>query len=83
MMPNPGQAADTRPVNLTLTREAIALLQKHVPSRRGHGRFLSKLLVEHDARGQFEDLWTVARKELRKAIRDVAKEAKGEVRDKD
>jgi hypothetical protein len=40
------------------------------------------MIIDYDARQGFEDLLELATRELRKAIRDVAKEVKGEVRNK-
>jgi hypothetical protein len=69
-------------LNLTMSRQAVELLRKHAGTPRGHGKLLSQIMIDYDTRQGFEDLLKVTTRELRKAIRDVAKEAKGEVRDK-
>ena len=69
-------------INLTMSRQAVELLRKHAGTARGHGKLLSQMIIDYDARQGFEDLLELATRELRKAIRDVAKEVKGEVRNK-
>jgi hypothetical protein len=65
-------------VNLTLSRQAVDLLRKHAGTPRGHGRLLSQIVIDYDARQGFEDLFRVALKDLRKAIRTITKEVCGE-----
>ena len=37
-------------VNFTLDREAYEVLRAQAPTRKGYGRFLSRLLYEHQVR---------------------------------
>ena len=37
-------------INLTIDLDAYQLLKRYAPSRRGYGRFLSRLIYQHDAR---------------------------------
>ena len=62
------------PVNLSMDREAIRLLREYAPGPRAHGKFLSELVFEYDRRGKFEDLWEVARKDLKRLCRSVLKD---------
>jgi len=38
------------PVNLTLDKDAYELLQQQAPAKKAYGRFLSRLIYEHQAR---------------------------------
>jgi hypothetical protein len=72
-----GRALDVTPVNLSLSRQAIDLLQRHAPGRRAYGRFLSELVIEFDRRGQFEDLMASTRKDLRKMLNEIKSQLSG------
>jgi hypothetical protein len=66
-----GRRADAVVVNTTIDRSAAVVLRKYCPEgRKGMGKFLSRLLYEHDAREQ-------ERLRLREHIREVIGEEKG------
>lgn len=45
-----GRPAGVVPVNLSLDKDAVALLRLHAPSPKTHGRFLSRLIFEYAER---------------------------------
>jgi hypothetical protein len=66
-----GRRVDAVVVNTTIDRSAAVVLRKYCPEgRKGMGRFLSRLIYEHDAREQ-------ERLRLREHIREVIGEGKG------
>jgi hypothetical protein len=69
-----GRALDVIPVNLSLSRRAVDLLQKHAPSRRGYGRFLSELVVQFDQQEGLDDLLRSTRRDLQRMLREVRQE---------
>ncbi len=48
--PYAGRAPGVVPVNLTLDKDAYELLQQQAPAKKAYGRFLSRLIYEHQAR---------------------------------
>jgi hypothetical protein len=55
-------------VNLTLELAAIEILRKHAETPRGHGRFVSRLLYEYEAKLE-------ERRRLREQIHAVVDES--------
>ena len=49
-MPNAVRPAGVVQKTLSLDRAAVILLEQYRLPRKAHGRFLSRLLYEHDAR---------------------------------
>ena len=45
-----GRPEEVAVVNLSLDREAIALLKAFAPTKKAYGRFVSRLIYEHSAR---------------------------------
>jgi hypothetical protein len=45
-----GRPEGVVPVNFSLDREAYELLRQLSPTRRSYGKFLSRLIYEHQAR---------------------------------
>lgn len=43
-------------VNFAIDEEALAILRKHSPNARGYGRFLARLLYEHEARHERQEI---------------------------
>jgi hypothetical protein len=78
-----GRSDDSVPINLTVSREAACCLRELVPSPRGHGRLVSKLILDY-ARTTFrQSLRDVVRSELRQELQpDVMKELRQELRRK-
>jgi hypothetical protein len=74
----PNRSADILQVNLSLDRTAVRVLREHASGQRGQGKFLSQLLHEFDQRGQFENLWKKAGKDLKHVLRTVQKEVRRE-----
>ena len=48
--PYTGRAPGVVPVNLTLDKDAYDLLQQQAPAKKAYGRFVSRLIYEHQAR---------------------------------
>ena len=66
-----GRRDDAVVVNVTIDQAAAAVLRKYCPEgRKGTGKFIARLLYEHDAREQ-------ERVRLREHIREVIGEGKG------
>jgi hypothetical protein len=69
--PYAGRREDAAVINTTIDRDAAAVLRRYCPEgRKGMGKFLARLLYEHDAREQ-------ERVRLREHIREVIGEGKG------
>jgi hypothetical protein len=62
-----GRPAGVVPLSLSLDREAAALLAHWAPTKKARGRFLSRLLYEHDARME-------ERQKVRQALEPVLAE---------
>jgi hypothetical protein len=50
--PYAGRVPGVRPINVTIDKEAYELLRQQAPAKKAYGRFLSRLIYEHDARQQ-------------------------------
>ncbi len=48
--PYAGRALGVKPVNITIDKDAYALLQMYAPTSKGYGRFLSRLIFEYAER---------------------------------
>jgi hypothetical protein len=70
-MPNAVRPAGVVQKTLSLDRAAVILLEQYAPTRKAHGRFLSRLLYEHDTRQRI--LGKVA-----SALEEVGATGKGE-----
>jgi hypothetical protein len=69
--PYAGRRADAVVVNVTIDQAAATVLRKYCPEgRKGMGKFIARLLYEHDAREQ-------ERGRLQARIREVIVEEKG------
>ena len=65
-----GRPPGVVPLSLSLDREAAELLTKFAPTAKARGRFLSRLLYEHQTRLE-------ERRRLRQALEPVLEEALG------
>ncbi len=45
-----GRAQGVVPINISIDRDAYELLRQHAPTTKAYGRFLSRLVYEHQAR---------------------------------